>query len=90
MFPILPPEGLVRTMVPILCKIVGISFIVVGAIFLPMGCIFLFMHGENSKLVGGVFIGGSILQISIGVLVVRYMPRFMLGRYESYRDRFKF
>ena len=89
MFPILPPEDLIRTMVPILCKIVGISFIVLGAIFLPMGGIFLFMHGENSKLVGGVFIGGSIFQIAIGILVVRYMPKFMLGRYQSYRDRFK-
>jgi hypothetical protein len=85
-----PPENLVKIMVPILCKIVGITSIVFGAIFLPMGCIFFFMHGKNSKLVGGVFIGGSILQIVIGFLVVRYMPRFMLGRYQSLRDRFKF
>jgi hypothetical protein len=82
-----PPEALVKKMVPLLCKIVGISFIVFGAIFLVMGFVFVFMHGENSKLVGGAFIGGSILQMVIGFLVVRFMPGFMLGIFQSLRDR---
>lgn len=84
----LPPEALVKKMVPILCKIVGIAFIVFGAIFLPMGCIILFMHGDNSKLVGTAFIGGSVFQIVVGIGVVRFVPRIMLGISKSLRDKF--
>jgi hypothetical protein len=82
----MPPEDLVKKMVPILCKIVGIGFIVFGTIFLPMGCIFLFMHGDNSKLIGGAFIGGSILQIVLGIIIVKYVSRLMLGISRSLRE----
>ncbi len=82
-----PPEDLVKKIVAILCKIVGISFIVFGAIFLALGFIILFTQGENSKLIGSVFIGGSILQIVIGLIVVRFMQRFLMGISESFYDK---
>ena len=82
-----PPEDLVRKLIPLLSKIVGISFIVGGAIFLPIGCVLLFLHKENTTLIGAVFIGGSIINIALGYIVVRFVPRFMLGIFQSLRDK---
>ncbi|MGA2801364.1 MAG: hypothetical protein ABSE97_03190 [Verrucomicrobiota bacterium] len=81
-----PPEYLVKKLIPILSKIIGISCIVSGAIFLPIGCILLFLHKENTTLIGAVFIGGSIISIALGFIVVRFVPRFMLGTSQSLRD----
>jgi len=82
-----PPEDLVRKLIPLLSKIVGISFIVGGAIFLLIGCVLLFLHKENTTLIGAVFIGGSIINIVLGFIVVRFVPRFMLGIFHSLRDK---
>jgi len=82
-----PPEALVRKLVPLLCKIVGISFIVFGSLFLVIGIVLLFTHGQNSLLIGGVFIGGSIFQIAIGYVVTRFFPRIMVGIFESLRQK---
>jgi hypothetical protein len=86
MFP-RPPEELVRKLAPLLAKIVGIAFIVGGVIFLAIGLAFLFAHGDNAKLMGIVFVGSSILNIVLGVVVVRFVPRFMLGIFEKWRQR---
>lgn len=82
-----PPEGLVKKTVPIICKIVGIGFIVGGAIFLPIGCLLLVLHKENTTVIGAVFVGGSILQIVLGIAIVRYVPRIMIGIFQSLRDK---
>jgi hypothetical protein len=82
-----PPEELVRKMVPILAKIVGIAFIVFGTIFLVIGLVLLFVHAENATLIGSMFVGGSVLQIILGFVVVRFVPRFMLGKFESLRQK---
>ena len=80
-----PPEGLVRKLVPILAKIVGIAFIFFGVIFLLIGVVLLFVRAENSALIGTVFVCGSIFHIALGFLVVRFVPRFMLGIFERLR-----
>jgi predicted lysophospholipase L1 biosynthesis ABC-type transport system permease subunit len=80
-----PPEELVRKTVPILAKIVGVSFIVGGAFFLTLGIVLLFVHKENTTLIGAVFVGGSIFNIALGVVVVRYVPKWMLGIFEKLR-----
>ena len=82
-----PPEELDRKMVPILAKIVGIAFIVFGTIFLVTGLVLLFVHAENATLIGSVFVGGSVLQIILGFVVVRFVPRFMLGIFERLRQK---
>ncbi|HWZ93619.1 MAG TPA: hypothetical protein VNW30_00325 [Opitutaceae bacterium] len=82
-----PPEDLVSKLIPLLSKIVGFSFIVGGAIFLPIGCVLLFLHKENTALIGAVFIGGSIVNIALGFIVLRFIPRFMLGIFRSLRDK---
>jgi len=84
-----PPEEIIKMLVPILCKIVGISFIVGGIIFLPIGCMLLFKQGENTKLVGSVFIGGSVINILLGFVVIKNMPNmpgFMLDKFRKLRD----
>lgn len=83
----LPPENLVRKLAPLLSKIVGVTFVVSGAIFLVLGCFIVFMHGGDSRLVGAVFVGGSLLQILVGVIVVRYFPGFLLGIFYRLRER---
>ena len=82
-----PPDQLVRKMLPLLAKIVGIAFIVVGTIFLLIGFVLLFTHKENTTLVGSIFIAGSAIHIALGVVVVRYVPRFMLGILQALRDK---
>ncbi len=82
-----PPENLVKKLIPLLSKVVGITFFVSGAIFLVLGCVIEFMHGGDSRLVGAVFIGGSILQIFVGIVVVRYVPSLMLGVFRRLRER---
>jgi hypothetical protein len=65
----------------ILSKIIGISFILGGVIFLAAGCVLLFLHGKNTKLIGGVFVAGSVLNIILGVVVIKFFPKFMSGRF---------
>ena len=67
-------------LITILSKIVGIGFIVGGVIFLVIGCVLFFIHGENTKLIGGVFVAGSVLNIILGAVVVKFLPRIMVGR----------
>ncbi|MGH7953009.1 MAG: hypothetical protein ACREFE_13990 [Limisphaerales bacterium] len=82
-----PPEALVRKLVPLLAKIIGIAFIVGGSIFLIVGLVLLFVHGQNTLLIGAVFIVGSIFDIAIGFVIVRFAPRFMLGIFERLRQK---
>jgi hypothetical protein len=82
-----PPEALVRKLVPLLCKIVGIASIIVGSLFLVIGIVLLFTHAQNSLLIGAVFVGGSIFQIAIGFVITRFFPGFMLGIFESLRQK---
>ena len=82
-----PPDELFRKTIPILCKIVGIAFIVGGVLFLVLGCVLLFVQAENTKLIAVVFVGGSTLNIVLGVVVVRYAPRFMLGIHEKLQNK---
>ena len=82
-----PPENVVKKLVPLLSKIVGVTFVVSGAIFLVFGCVIAFMHGRDSRLVGAVFVGGSLLQIVVGIIVVRFFPGFMLGIFYKLRER---
>jgi hypothetical protein len=65
----------------VLSKVVGGAFIVFGVIFLLTGFALLFAHGRNTKLIGMVFVGGSILHIALGVMVIKFVPRIMLRRF---------
>ena len=58
-----------------------------GAVFLVLGFVFFFLHGANSKSIGGVVIAGSTLQIGIGFLVVRFMPGYLLGNCHGLDDK---
>lgn len=82
-----PPEELVK-IVSILCKGVGFAFIAGGIISLLLACILLFKNGNDAIMLAAAFFGGSIFNIVVGTMVVRYMPRFMLGRFQSGRKRF--
>jgi len=82
----LPPENLVKKLIPLLSKIVGITFVASGAIFLVLGCVIVFLHGGDSRLVGAVFIGGSLLAIFVGIFMIRYLPGWMLGIFYRLRE----
>lgn len=82
-----PPEALVRKLVPLLCRIFGITFMIVGLLFLLIGVVLLFTHAQNSSLIGAVFVGGSVFQIAIGYVVARFLPGFMLGVFERLRRK---
>jgi hypothetical protein len=60
---------------------------VFGSLFLVIGIVLLFTHSQNSLLIGGVFVGGSIFQIVIGYVVTRFFPGFMLGIHERLRQK---
>jgi len=69
-----PPEGVTK-LLSLLPKIVGIAFIVGGVIFFAVGLALLFVHADNTKLIGVVFIGGSIVNIVLGVVAVRFWQK---------------
>jgi len=71
------PADLVKNLISILSKIIGISCIISGAIFLPIGCILLYLRKENTTLIGVVFIAGSIASIALGFIVFRFVARLM-------------
>jgi hypothetical protein len=54
-----------------------------GIPFFVIGVVCLFLHGDNCKLIGAIFIGGSIMQIAVGVAVVKYVAPLMLSIFEN-------
>jgi len=60
---------------------------VAGSLFLVIGIVLLFSRTQNSLLIGGVFVGGSIFHIVLGFIVTRFCPGFVLGIFESLRRK---
>jgi hypothetical protein len=82
-----PPENLVKKLIPLLSKVVGVTFVVSGAVFFVLGCVIVFLHGGDSRLVGAAFVGGSLLAIFVGIVMIRYWSGWMLGIFHRLRER---
>jgi predicted lysophospholipase L1 biosynthesis ABC-type transport system permease subunit len=82
-----PSDELFRKLVPLLARIVGFAFIIFGVLFLLAGVACLFSQAANSKMIGAVFIGGSLLHIAVGIVVVKYVAGWMLSIRERLRQK---
>jgi hypothetical protein len=82
----LPPEDLVKKMVPILCRVIGVAFIVGGVVGMVLVPVFLFAKGKNALLFVLVFCGGSVLNLAVGFVLIKYMPTFMLPLFRKLRE----
>lgn len=79
----LPPEDLFKKIVPIICGIVGAFFVIGGMVCMVLLAVFLFGKGENTHKACLVLLGVSVANLSVGTVVIRYMPKFMLSQLQK-------
>jgi hypothetical protein len=77
-----PVEKQIGTVLLKTTRIISIAFIGGGLLFLITGCLLLlqFVHGNNTTLIGAVFVAGSLLDIAVGMFMYRFGSRFIRGR----------
>lgn len=80
-----PPEDIVTKMVPLLCRVVGIVFIGGGIFELVLIPVIFFAKSENIAVFALVLFGGAVFSIGVGIVVIKYMPKFMLSRFQKLR-----
>ena len=82
----LPPEDLFRKIVPIICGIVGAFFIIGGIVSMILMAVFLFGNGDNTHMACLALLGISVANLSVGTIVIRYTPKFMLSLLQKYKE----
>ena len=79
-------EDHVTKMVPTLCRVVGIVFIVGGVLALFLIPVLFFGKGENIVLISLILCGSAFVNIGLGVVILKYMAKFMLSRFHKLRE----
>jgi len=68
-------EWVVNNLKSILMRVFGIICIVSAGLLLPTGCVLIFLHKQNTTLIGGVFIAASILNMALAYIFSKFAPR---------------
>ena len=85
-FTILPSENLVTKMVPLLCRIVGIAFIMGGIFELILIPILFLGEGENVAVVVVALSVSAIFSIGVGIVIIKYFQKIMLALFQKIRE----
>jgi hypothetical protein len=81
-----PPEDLVQKMVPILCRVVGIFFIVGGILESLLVPVLFLGEVENIAILGLFLFIGAVFSVGTGIIVMKYMPKFTLTLHQKLRE----
>ena len=82
----IPPKGLIKTLVPILARVVGALFILSGIVSLALGIRLSVAEVQGSGAPHLHLIAKGILSLCVGACVVKFMPRFLLSRIEKLKE----
>lgn len=85
-FSILPSENLVTKMVPLLCRVVGIAFIMGGILEMVLIPIVFFGEGEHVAVVVVAFSVSAVFSIGVGGVIIKYLPKIMLSLSRKIRE----
>ena len=81
-----PSEEYFNKMIPLLCRIVGIVVIVSGILELLLIPVLFLGNAEDIVLIVLILLGSAIINAGIGIVVIKYMPKFMFSSFQKIRE----